>query len=199
MADKIIAVTGGIGSGKSYVCCTIRDMGFTVIDTDSLARSIMDGSDEIKRRIVAEIHPEAVDCHGNIDRRLLAAEVFGNEDKLQCLNSIVHSCVRDSIRALAGREKGMLFVETAVFFPSGLNEMVDAEWRVVCPEEIRIERTMRRSKLSRSQVISRIEAQRLEALPGEHCPPLTLILNDGTTPIPPQILAALELIPESEN
>ena len=120
----LIAVTGGIGAGKSVVCRVLRTMGYPVFDCDSEAKALMDADCDIKRRIAIEIDESAV-CCGNIDRRRLAEIVFADVAKLEILNSIVHGAVRQRIaeweQTLAGR---LLFVETAILFPSGLNRLV---------------------------------------------------------------------------
>ena len=117
----LIAVTGGIGAGKSVVCRVLRAMGYPVFDCDSEAKALMDADCDIKRRIAIEIDESAV-CGGSIDRRRLAEIVFADAEKLEILNSIVHGAVRQRIaewaQTLAGR---LLFVETAILFQSGLN------------------------------------------------------------------------------
>lgn len=188
---KIVAVTGGIGSGKSVVSRILRMRGFAVVDTDSHAKAIMDADEEIKRRIADEICADAIGADGAIDRPRLAAVVFADAQLLARLNGIVHGKVRESIARMAADARGNLFVETAIFFQSGLNRMADAEWRVVCPDELRVERVMSRNGISRSQVLERIASQNFDPAPDEVRPPLTLIVNDGRQPILPQLDAAL--------
>ncbi len=78
----LIALTGGIGSGKSVVAEMLGVLGYDVYDCDSRAKYIMDESEAIKKRIRNEICRAAVDESGVIDRKLLAEEVFGSEIKL---------------------------------------------------------------------------------------------------------------------
>lgn len=188
---RIIAITGGIGCGKSVVCKVLRTRGWNVIDSDSHARQIMDGSPEIKRRLCNEIHPCAVNREGEIDRKLIAGIVFADRIMLERLNSIVHSAVLESLLDVAhNAPQKVVFVETAILYQSGLDRIVDEEWRVECPLELRISRVMRRNSLTRPQVLDRINSQKAESPLHTHLP-LTIIQNDGVIPVLPQLDDAL--------
>lgn len=190
MIPRTIAITGGIGCGKSVVSRILRLRGYTVVDTDSHARAIMDTDEEIKRRLAEEIAAETV-VDGQIDRRRLARIVFADRGKLERLNAIVHGKVRESLTRMAAESRGPLFIETAILFQSGLNRMVDAEWRVVCPPELRISHVMARNGISRDEVLARIGSQDFTPAPSEPQPPLTLIHNDETRSMLVQISDAL--------
>ncbi len=186
----VIAITGGIGCGKSVVSRVLRIRGFEVVDSDSHARSIMDTSKTIKERLRLEIHPASVDADGIIDRKLLADIVFADEEMLRRLNSIVHGEVLESLREIAqSADSSVLFVESAILYSSGLDRIAAAEWNVECPDDIRIRRVMARNGLTRSQVVDRIESQKTERPQGRL--PLVRIVNDGLTPLLPQIDEAL--------
>lgn len=187
----LVAITGGIGSGKSVVCRILRTLGYPVYDCDSRAKALMDADDTIKRRLTEEIDSLCV-VDGAIDRRRLAAVVFEDAEKLAMLNSMVHSAVRDDIAAWVGeQERNITFVETAILYESGLNTMVDAEWRVESPLELRIARTMKRSAMSRSEVEKRIAAQNIDAPAGVIPVRRFDIYNDETQALLPQIEALI--------
>lgn len=188
----LIALTGGIGAGKSVVARLLRTMGYAVFDCDIEARMLMDGDDDIKARIGAEIAAEAIDGQGAIDRARLSEIVFADAEKLARLNAIVHGAVKERLAHWCERQnKRPVFVESAILYQSGLNRMVDAEWRVEAPAEIRVARVMARNGISREQVIARIEAQRYTPADGEPMPETRIIENDGTTPLLPQVLDLL--------
>ncbi len=195
MNRKLIAITGGIGSGKSVVSRILRIMGYEVYDSDSRAKALMDADELIKQRLASDIAREVIDDAGAIDRQLLSQIVFADAAMLARLNAIVHEAVRRDImrwQEIVGDE--VAFVETALLFQSGLNRIVDAEWRVDAPEALRIERVMLRNSLSREQVAARIASQAYTPAPGEPEPPCRMILNDGIEPLLPQILAAVEAL-----
>lgn len=183
----LIAVTGGIGSGKSVVCRILRTLGYSVLDTDSEAKAIMDADRDIHARLNSEIAAEIV-RDGVIDRRRLAEIVFADAEKLAILNSIVHAAVRRRIEEWAeSASSSPAFIETALLFQSGLNEMVDAELRITAPEEIRIRRVMERNNLTRDKIEARIASQVYIPTPNATIPPLTEVKNDGITPVLPQV------------
>lgn len=195
----LIAVTGGIGAGKSVVCRVLRTMGYPVFDCDSEAKALMDADCDIKRRIAIEIDESAV-CCGNIDRRRLAEIVFADVAKLEILNSIVHGAVRQRIaeweQTLAGR---LLFVETAILFQSGLNRLVDEEWRVEAPRDMRVERVMMRNAMTREQVEARIEAQEYVVSPDEPKLHLVRLFNDERHSLLSQILVRISNLSPAES
>lgn len=190
---RLIAITGGIGCGKSVVCKVLAVKGFTVIDTDALARQIMDSSLDIKERLKREIHPGAVDENGIIDRRLIAGIVFEDSAKLKKLNKIVHSSVLKELkqRAAGPAPADVIFVETALLFQSRLNRLVDAEISVYAPLHQRIERVMARNGLSATEVKRRIKSQ-LYCTPAKEPRPLLIEINNSDNcRILPQICEVL--------
>ena len=180
---KVIALTGGIGSGKSVVSAVLRVMGYDVYDCDSRAKRLMDGSSEIKDALVAEFGAGAV-VNGNIDRRYISSKVFGDAMALKRLNAIVHPAVKQDFEqwlALCGRE--LAFVETAILQSSNLKNLVDAEWNVTAPITLRAERVAKRNGLAREEVMRRINSQAGEMPGGKAC----TIDNSGSVAILPQI------------
>lgn len=207
---KLVAVTGGIGSGKSIVSKVLSTMGFHVYDCDSSARYIMDRSRAIKQRIAAEIAADAIlfdssDVWENaaIDRKRLAEIVFNDAEKLGLLNSIVHGAVKEDLRmwqrahTQINNPGAPLFVETAILHASGLDEMVDAIWHVRAPEDIALSRAVKRDNTSAEAVLRRIENQKgEEAALTAHRPEIRFhtIVNDGIMPVLPQIISGLKQI-----
>lgn len=189
---SLIAVTGGIGSGKSVVCSVLRALGYPVYDCDSSAKALMDADPEIKRRITAEISASAIDADGRIDRKILSSIVFNESDKLNTLNAIVHSAVRADLRAWKKAmpdDCTLCFVETAILYQSGLDREVEAVWEVTAPVDVRIARVQKRSGLTADEVRARIASQ---SFTPEAPHPLTYpIINDGRASILRQIDAIL--------
>lgn len=193
--SKLIAVSGGIGSGKSVVCRILRALGYGVYDCDSRAKALMDAGREIKARIARDIHPDAITADMVIDRALLSKVVFSDPNKLCLLNSIVHAAVRSDIRAWAeGGKERLLFVETAILYQSGIDAMVDAVWEVTAPEPVRVARVMHRNGLCEADVKKRIESQIFEP-PSPHAH-VSVIVNDGCKSVLMQVDALLAEISE---
>lgn len=188
-----IAITGGIGAGKSVVSRILRAMGLDVYDCDSEAKKLMDRSNAIKRRIADEIHCDAIKSDGEIDRALLASIVFNDTMKLQILNDIVHGCVREDIAGRVSVSPGKLFfIETAILYQSGLDRMADRVWEVTAPDDVRIRRVMRRNGCKAEDVAGRIASQQF--IPEAPHPATDIIVNDDVTPVLPQIVSLLETL-----
>ncbi|MDE6222481.1 MAG: dephospho-CoA kinase [Muribaculaceae bacterium] len=184
---RVIAITGGIGAGKSVVSRVLAAMGFPVYDTDSAARSLMDADEDMRRRIAAEVTPSALNPDGSLNRPALAAVVFANPSALLKLNEIVHGAVRaDFMRWVDSRSQEILFVETAILYESGFDALVGEVWEVTAPDALRIERVIKRSGLTANEIQRRIDAQAACARPGHR-----LIVNDNVRPVIPQILNLL--------
>ena len=183
--SKLIAIVGGIGSGKSVVSDILRSMGYNVYDCDSKAKAIMDNSAEIHKQLCTEIHPQAV-VAGILDRQLISQVVFSDESALKKLNVIVHKFVLDDLnlwRASFVDDIRPLFVETAIPRSSHILCMVDDVWEVCAPTEVRISRVIKRNNLAREQVVARIAKQEAEL----NIPNARTIQNDGQHPILPVI------------
>lgn len=184
---QVIAITGGIGSGKSVVSRVLRSMGWPVYDCDSSARSLQDSDPGMRRLIADEVTPDALNPDGSLNRQALGRCVFANHYKLQLLNRIVHGAVASDLRAEISRCRlPLFFVETAILYESGFDKMVDAIWEVTAPEPLRIARVMARNAMSESEVRARIASQSPMNNPSHF-----IIINDGGTPVLPQIIDEL--------
>lgn len=205
----LIAIAGGIGSGKSVVCHILEAMGYAVYDCDSRAKQIMDSDRSMKLRIAEEVCADAIQMQDTdnpvIDRKILAKTVFGNDCARMKLNAIVHEAVKCDIRFWAtlhseGKNSARpLFIETAILRESGLDKMVDEVWVVTAPAEIRIMRAMQRDNASRSDIEARVHAQNPHSVPlqqatadGNCSPRLEEIRNDGNTSVLSRILTLLD-------
>ena len=199
---KLIAIAGGIGSGKSVVSHILHAMGYDVYDCDSRAKYLMGENEQIKKRIFKEISENAI-CFpygqdwktAEIDRPALSDIVFNDAAKLDTLDKIVHNAIRNDIKhwyQKNARKSKHLFVETAILYTSGLDTMVDDVWYVTAPEELRISRAMSRDIASRQKVLARINCQKEEETilksKGGFC---SIINNDNNQPILPQIIRLL--------
>ena len=186
----LIAISGGIGSGKSVVCNILAASGFSVYNCDDQAKRIMDTSPDIWQQLCTDIHPKAVE-NGVVNRPLISSIVFNDPERLKALNAIVHKAVEEDILKWAQENSSqpVLFVETAILYQSGLDKLVDANWEVTAPDEIRIARVMKRNSLAREAVEARMKAQQ-HPVPVNPVPTVEIV-NDNVTPILPQIEANL--------
>ena len=154
-----IGVTGGIGSGKSTVCELLRDRGVAVYDSDSRAKQLMAESEALREQLIAAFGAECYNAEG-LDRAFLASKVFGNEEALQQLNSIVHPAVRADFQTWAEQQSSpYVILESAILFEAGFETEVDATLAVMAPMPMRLERTMARDGVDKESVMRRMEHQ----------------------------------------
>lgn len=188
----IVAITGGIGSGKSVVSQILLVMGYSVYDTDAGAKWLMNHSEPVIAQIKERFGNDIYDSRQHLAAPLLSAKVFGHPDELKALNSIVHPAVKLDVERWAAKMSGeTVFVETALLYAAGMQHMADHIWRVTAPEGLRIERVMRRNGLSANQIRQRMASQAGEQVRSakDH-----ILVNDGTRPLLPQLLEALSLL-----
>ncbi|MDO4496311.1 MAG: dephospho-CoA kinase [Bacteroidales bacterium] len=152
----IIAITGGIGSGKSIVSRVLEIMGHKVYDCDREAKRLMLEDPELIAQLKATFGEETYLPNGMLNKPYLAAEIFGDEAKLKTMNSLVHPAVARDFMA-----SGCQFVESAILYESGFDQKIhhDQVWCVAAPLELRIQRALIRDNAQREQVLARIESQ----------------------------------------
>ena len=154
-----VAICGGIGSGKSTVCRMFAERGVAHYDSDSRAKALMSESAELRAALIAEFG-EACYADGALNRPYLAEKVFGSEEQLARLNSIVHPAVKADFLAWAEAQEGdFCILETAILFESGFDAVVDASVAVLAPMPLRVERAMQRDNATKEQIEARIKAQ----------------------------------------
>lgn len=154
-----VAICGGIGSGKSTICRMFAERGVAHYDSDSRAKALMNGSIELREALVAEFGEE---CYvgGELNRAYLASKVFGSDEQLAKLNSIVHPAVKADFLHWAEEQEGdYCIVETAILFESGFDVLVDQKVAILAPQPLRVMRAMERDGASKEQIESRIKAQ----------------------------------------
>lgn len=174
-----VAVTGGIGSGKSYVCRLIGRRGIHVYDCDSAAKRIMASSDEIKVALCRVVGDDVL-SEGRIDKAVLASYLLKSEKNAQQINRIVHPAVAEDFIS-----SGYSWMECAILFSSGFDKLVDKVVCVTAPLEVRVDRIIRRDNISRDNALEWIGRQ----MPQEKVKTLSdyEIVNDGVMDVDIQI------------
>ncbi len=156
---KIVGLTGGIGSGKSTVAKYIASLGIPVYIADEKAKEVLEETKVINELVSA--FGEDVLTAGKPDRKKIADIVFNDAEKLKLLNSIIHPAVKADFNKWIGRHQNedIVVKEAAILFESGSYKDVDAIILVTAPENIRIERVMKRDNVAKENVLARIKNQ----------------------------------------
>ncbi len=152
----IIGLTGNIGSGKSTVARLLRAWGYKVVDADELARRARENKKEELKRLF----PEAFRGE-ELDTRALGRLVFSDPECLKALEALLHPEIRrlleEELKGLEGER--VVFLEIPLLFEKGWEGRLDGVLLVKAPLELRLERVMARSGLSREEVLARERAQ----------------------------------------
>lgn len=184
-----VGITGGIGSGKSTVCKIFETMGIPVYYADDRAKTIMTANKEVKQKIINLFGPNAYFRNGRLNRSLLSQTIFNKPEMREALNNIVHPAVlADGRTWQANQTSAITLKEAALLIQSGSYKELDYLILVTCPEEIRIRRVMKRSRMTKEDVVSRIKSQLSEEEMKTYAD--WIIVNDGSQSL---IQQALEL------
>ncbi len=156
---KVIGLTGGIGSGKTTIANYFEEMGVPVYIADNGAKRVMQ-SEEIVKEVKTAFGQNIFD--GDVlNRAKLAQIVFNDKEQLAKLNAIVHPAVKRDFELWMQEYKNFDYVvyEAAILFESGRYKECDVIITVTAPEEVRIERVIKRDKTTKEQVLSRMKMQ----------------------------------------
>ena len=155
-----IAITGGIGSGKSYISNILQEYGIPIYNTDDEAKRLMVSDEGIRRDLIALLGEE-VYVEGTLNKSLLASYLFADAENAARINGIVHPRVKlDFCRWLEQHtDKEIVGMECAILFEAGFDDAVDAVVMVYAPETLRVERAMKRDHATETQIRARIAAQ----------------------------------------
>lgn len=159
-----VGLTGGLASGKSFVGQALADLGCHLIRADELGHAVLMPGGEVYQAVVEEFGSGILEPGGAIDRRKLAAQVFGRPERLEALNRLVHPPVirreEELSEEYAARDpQGMVVVEAAILIETGHHKRFDRIVLAVCSREQQIERAIERDRLSREEVLARLERQ----------------------------------------
>jgi dephospho-CoA kinase len=160
----VIGLTGGIASGKSTVSTFLKRKGFTVVDADIAARTVVEVGKPAYNEIVTKFGKEILYKEDNrINREKLGSIVFSNEEKRNLLNGIVHPAVRKEMldqkeKAFASGKRTVI-MDIPLLYESELTWMVDRTIVVYVDAETQLNRLMERNSLSKEEALARIGSQ----------------------------------------
>ena len=155
-----VGLTGGIGSGKSTVSKILISKGFSVYNSDNRAKWLMNNNDNLKSNIISIFGNKAY-LKGSLNRKYLSAKVFNDSLKLKALNNLVHPLVAIDFKnwLLHQKSKDFVFKEAAILIESGAYKEMDKIIVLSCPENIRLERVLKRDGNSPELVKKRMQNQ----------------------------------------
>ena len=167
-----IGITGGIGSGKSFVCRLLEQRGIEVYDCDAAAKRLIRTSTRLRQQLKELI--------GSLQKADISRFLLASEENQQAVNAIVHPAVFQDFEA-----SGMQWMESAILYESGADRLVDKVVVVTAPEEVRIQRVMNRDNITREKALQWIARQWPQELVRERAD--FEIVNDGKADLEKQI------------
>jgi len=156
-----VAVTGGIGSGKSIVCDLLEKKGYPIIRADVLGKELLKNDSQVKAEIIREFGDEAYK-YELPDHKFIAAQVFTNEQKLKAINSIIHPRTLKIIEMKMAdylSSHDIVFVESALIYEAEREELFDYILLVYSEDDLKISRIIERDQESIDNIRRRMENQ----------------------------------------
>lgn len=179
-------LTGGIGSGKSTVAKIFEVLGIPVYYADDAAKRLMNEDEELKKNIITHFGKESY-INDQLNRSYIASLVFNNKEKLELLNFLTHpATIRDANQWMKRQTSSYIIKEAALIFESGAAEYLDHVIGVFTPAPLRLQRIMQRDKITREEVLQRMNRQIDEEIKMRLCD--TVLINDEQQLLVPQVL-----------
>jgi len=156
---KRIGITGGIGSGKSFIANILEHMGFPVYYSDLRSKELTKSNPSIKTGLIS-LFGEEVYSDNELNTQLVATKIFQNEEMRQKVNELIHPIVRKDFEDWVTNQKSTLvFNEAAILFETGSYKNFDANILICAPLELKIKRVMKRENCSKEDVLARMSKQ----------------------------------------
>jgi dephospho-CoA kinase len=185
---KHIAITGGIGSGKSFVCRQLENYGIKVYDCDQAAKRLW-ATDETLQRDLKAIVGDGVYINNVLQKRVLAQYLLKSEANKLTVDNLIHPVIaRDFLQS------GYSWLESAILFDSGFYKRIDFDF-IVCvsaPLETRVQRVMERDGITESKALEWIHKQWPQEKVEQHSN--FVIVNDGVRDLDEQIEKLIDSI-----
>jgi len=180
-----VGITGGIGAGKSIICKLFALLGIQIYNADYFAKFLMQ-NDEALISSIKDTFGKDVYTNNKLNKKKLAGIVFGDAGKLNKLNKLVHPAVAKHSLFWIGQQTGpYILKEAALLFETGSYQQLDYTILVTAPQNIRLQRVIKRDKVNAESINKRMSKQ----LSDEEKLSLAdfVIINDDKSPVIPQV------------
>jgi len=149
MANWVLGLTGGIGSGKSAVSAIFEELGIQVVDADIVAREVVEPGSVGLTKITAHFGDEILTNNGTLDRAKLRAIIFANESQKQWLNNLLHPLIRETMLSqLKQATSHYVILVAPLLFENGLEKYCNHTLLIDVPVDVQITRTTARDNVS---------------------------------------------------
>ena len=187
----IVALTGGIGSGKTTVAKLFETMGCVVYNSDERAKDLYNNP-EVKKQVIALLGVNAYSEDNKLNKNFVSDIIFNEKDKLEKLNAIIHPALALDFENFVKQQnsESIIIKESALIFETELYKKFTTIILVIAPLEQKIKRVMSRNLTSKEEVDKRMQAQWTD----EQKLPLAnyVISNNETDALIPQVLSVIQ-------
>lgn len=187
---KRIAITGGIASGKSYVCRIIERLDYPIFYCDDAAKKIIRTDHDVMEALKKIVGDDLYTPELRLEKQKLASFICGSLENAKRINAVVHPHVRDAYREWVGRQRSeLVFMECPLFYEANFEEEADKVICVFTPEPLRLKRFMERENITQERAEQWIKLQMPEE---EKCKRADFVItNDGIKNLKMQIDSVL--------
>ena len=187
----IVGLTGGIGSGKTTVARLFETMGCSIYNSDEKAKELY-YNDSVKKQVINLLGNKAYLNEYEINKEYISKKIFSNTQLLQQINKIIHPTVKEDFIQFQSKHspETLIIKETALLFETGIYKELDYSILVTAPVWLKIERVIKRNKVTKEDVEKRMLSQWSD----ERKTPLAnfIIVNDNSQALIPQVLQILK-------
>jgi dephospho-CoA kinase len=156
-----IAITGGIGSGKSTFCNFLAGKGYPIIKADDISKQILAGDKNVRKKVIEEFGEESF-INDQINKKFLADKIFSNPANVVKINSILHPEVKKKVKELMQAQltnNDIAFTEAALIYEAEMEDMFDYVVLITAKDDIRMKRITANGRLTEAQFRKRDENQ----------------------------------------
>ena len=156
-----IGITGGIGSGKSYICQIIEKMGYDVFNSDREAKWLMENNAILIKKIKYLVVENAYIENNKINKKILSQFIFNTKSNRLLINQIVHPFVHEYFKHWSEKFNStqIVFYESALLFDTGFYKNLDKNILVIAPFNTRLKRIQERDQLSEEEIRNKMNSQ----------------------------------------
>ncbi len=182
----LVGITGGIGSGKTFICNILEKMGYPVFYSDTVSKNLLVSDNEIVSEIKNLLGRESYYSDGTANKKFIADQIFNDETKLSRMNKIMHPAVRKAFKKFSENQNSpLIFNEAAILFETDAYKQFDKTILITAPKTVKIKRVQKRDNLSKELVEARMSKQWEDA---QKIPLADYVINNGESDmILPQI------------
>lgn len=194
-----IGLCGSSGSGKGYVCSIFKKYDVEYIDTDKVYQKIAVAGSACVNELAMFFGDEILAADGTLDKKVLSKKVFEGDNAaqhLKLLNRVTHKYIREDVERLLAKYESQgvraAIIDAPVLFESGFDSMCDVTVCVTADREQKLQRILKRDKISRHKAEARIDSQLPDEVLREKCD--YEIVNDGTRDLDSEIVSVIKSI-----